>query len=90
MVTTEQAGALANSAMLHELIAKHGGKDYQGEIMITFGRLAAMLSDHRQQVIDQLADQPGAMPDVHAVGQAQMCYAQKVREAITILEAKYE
>jgi hypothetical protein len=48
-------------------------------------QLAAMLADHRQQIIEELAQRSGVMPKLMAIGNA--CDADEVHEAIASLEA---
>jgi hypothetical protein len=50
-------------------------------------QLAAMLADHRQQIIEELAQRSGVMPKPAHLG---WCRAHEVREAIASLEAKVE
>ena len=57
-MSNEKAVALADSKRLHDLVAAHGGTDYKGDIMITFGRLLYLLADYKQQrEADEILDE---------------------------------
>lgn len=80
-MTKQQAVALADEIKT----AKELGRIFSPE------RVEAMLNDHRQQIIAELAQQTGAMPpEVENVNFVKVCNAQKVREALAAMQARVE
>jgi len=81
-----------NEAQAIALAEKHGAKlTWGGDLVVDAKQLAAMLTDHRAQVIADLAGKTGVMPEpfTHG-GDENTCDADEVREALATMQAKLE
>ena len=88
-----------NEAQAVALAEKHGAISgvkklhcTQGNAIVIYpDELAAMLTDHRAQVIEELAQRTGVMPEpfTHG-GDENTCDADEAREALATMQAKLE